>query len=100
MVEAKRESICVSITFSLVQKNGLSYGFLDQSLPEKAHMEKIKDIYNKLSNFKKNALMVIAFIVIMVVNFFFLKFVLEANSREIDPVNPRAHMEKVLREFI
>lgn len=63
-------------------------------------MEKIKDIYNKLSNFKKNALMVIAFIVIMVVNFFFLKFVLEANSREIDPVNPRAHMEKVLREFI
>jgi hypothetical protein len=76
-VEAKKASICVSITFSQEQKHGLSCGSLDQSLPGRILMEKTKDV--------------VFTIIAIVVCFALLKFVVDS-----DPV----HSAKVLREFI
>ena len=53
--------------------------------------------YSNLSETKK---VVILFVAIVVVNFVSLRFILELVSNEMDPANPRAHMEKVLKEFI
>ena len=62
-------------------------------------METIKNYYNNLSELKKNILCLIAFIVVILAQFFFLKFILLGLSAEKDPENPRAHFEKVLKEF-
>ena len=63
-------------------------------------MEKNKNIYSRIiDNVKKNSLAVLAFVVVLILNFVFLKFIIEGVSKEMDPANPKAHMEKVLREF-